>query len=178
MKRTVVIVTLCASGVLLSLIAACGGFGLVKVSRLNGAISSETDRVIDTLNRGGLRTFYETETAPEFRSAVPLEAFEELGALVRTRLGFLKSKKATQFQVRTHNGAAFTTVAYAATFEKGAGAVTVIFKEETDDWRLAGFYVSSPEFQKDLATKACAHCGELHATGAKFCPHCGKLIEG
>jgi hypothetical protein len=71
----------------------------------------------------------------------------------------------------------YADVTYNATFDKGTGTISAKLKKSGNQWKVVGFHVNSPEFQKDLATSKCPHCGEPHTAKAKFCPKCGKPLS-
>jgi len=119
----------------------------------------------------------DTKTKPEFRNAMSREDYEKMGAMIKTYLGKLQSKTRGQFSVRQMNATTLAYVAYSAKFEKGQATLQVRLKKVGGQWQLVSFHITSPQFQKDLATQSCPHCGKPHAESAAFCPHCGKPIE-
>jgi hypothetical protein len=176
--RTIVIIVFLACGGLFAvLIAAVAAFFFLGFTHTDADLSPRIDAMFAAMENDTFGETYATETAPELRAGQSREQYEQVGRMVKARLGGLRSKKLTQWNVRYFNADAFADVAYAATFEKGPGTIQARFKKVNGQWRIVSFKVDSPEFQKDMATGKCPHCGEPHAAAAKFCPKCGKALS-
>jgi endogenous inhibitor of DNA gyrase (YacG/DUF329 family) len=175
--RTIVIsVVLACGGLLVLLVIAGVGIVFYIYSNADTATSPKIDALFAAIDNGTFGQTYLTETTPEFRQALSREKYEEIGRLVKSRLGPLGSKTLTQFNAKWFNGENIMDVVYSATFQKGSATIRASFKSVGGQWRLQGFYVESPEFLKDQATVKCPYCGEPVSLTAKFCPHCGKAI--
>jgi hypothetical protein len=176
-SRTIVIgVILACSGLAMVVIAACAGFWYFGFRYTDAALSPKIDALFAAIDNGTFGDTYPTETAPELRKAIGRKEWEQLGLAIRSRLGPLKAKNLTQFNIRQFNTDQSADAVYSATFEKGSGEIRTRFRNVDGEWRLVIFRVNSPEFLKDLSTVPCPHCGEVCPASAKFCPKCGKPI--
>jgi hypothetical protein len=176
-KKTLIIVLCSGAALFVAAIASCAGLLFVAFRNVDAAISPTVDELFAAIANDSFDQTYDTHTTSELQQATTRQRYEELGLSIKTRLGSLKSKSLQQFNVRQVNANRYADVAYNATFENGSGTITARFKKEGDRWLLVNFQVNSPEFQKDLATGKCPHCGEPHTSEAKFCPKCGKALK-
>jgi hypothetical protein len=175
--RTIVIgIILACGGLLLAAIAVCAGFFYFAFKNMDAAVSPKIDELFAAIDGGTFSGKYEAETTPEFKKATSHEQWDQLGSAIKSRLGSLKAKHITQFNVQQLNADQFADVTYSATFEKGSGDIVARLRNAGGQWRLVAFRVNSAEFLKDLSTKACPFCGEACPASAKFCPKCGKPL--
>lgn len=175
--KTIVFIIVAACGALfIAAVASCAGFLFLAFRNIDATLSPTIDELFAAIDNDTFAQTYDTCTSPELRKTVTREQYAELGRTIKTRLGSLKSKSLCQFNVRQFNADRFADVAYNANFEHGSGTISGRFKKDGERWLVVSFHVNSPEFQKDLATGKCAHCGEPHTSNAKFCPKCGKPL--
>ncbi len=175
-KSIIVLVLVLAGGLFLSLIALCAGTLVYSFRMMDSEISPMVDELFVAIENDKFAETYDTHLTPEFQKVSTREQYAQLGRLINTNLGELKSKKLVRFNVQQLNANRFADVVYSGTFEKGAGTISVKFKKVGEKWLLVGFHVNSPAFVKELATANCPHCGEPHNSGAKFCSKCGQAI--
>ena len=175
-KSIVALVLVLSGGLFLSLLALCAGALYLSFREMDSTISPMIDELFVAIENDKFAETYITHTTPELQKVATQDQYAQLGQMIKTRLGELKSKKLIRFHVQQMNANRIADVAYSGTFEKGAGTITVKLKKVGDRWLLVAFHVNSPEFTKDVATAKCPHCGEPHKAGAKFCSKCGKAI--
>ena len=176
-KTIVVLVLLLGSGLLVSLIALCAGGLFLSFKAMDTAITPQIDSLFVAIENGKFADTYDTHTTSELQKVASREQYAQIGQMIDTRLGKLKSKSLTRFNIRQMNANQYADVVYNGVFEKGTGTITAKLKKSGDQWLLVAFHVNSPEFTKDLAIGKCPHCGQPHSAGAKFCSKCGKTIE-
>ena len=175
--KTIVIIIVSACGALfIAVVASCAGFFFFTFRNMDATLSPTIDELFAAIDNDTFAKTYDTRTSPELRKTVTREQYEELGFTIKTRLGSLKSKTLRQFTVRQVNADRYADATYDANFENGSGTISGRFKKDGERWPVISIHVNSPEFQKDLATGKCAHCGEPHTSNAKFCPKCGKPL--
>jgi zinc-ribbon domain/Protein of unknown function (DUF4019) len=175
--KTIVILVLSACGTLfIAAIASCAGFFFLTFRNMDATLSPTIDELFAAIDNETFAETYDTHTTAELQQTVTREQYAELGLTIKTRLGSLESKSLRQFNVRQINANRYADVVYNATFENGSGTISGRFKKNGDRWLVVSFHVDSPEFQKDLATGKCPHCGEPHTSNARFCPICGKPL--
>lgn len=175
--KTIVILIVSAGGALfIALIASCAGLLLFTFRNMDSTLSPTIDELFVAIDNETFAETYDTHTTAEFQQATTREQYAEIGRSIKTRLGSLKSKSLRQFNVRQLSGNRYADVVYNATFENGSGTVRGRLKKSGDRWLVVSFHVTSPEFQKDLATGKCPHCGAPHTSNANFCPECGKTL--
>jgi hypothetical protein len=176
-RSIIALVILLAGGLFVSVIALCGGTLYLTFSQMDSSISPVIDELFVAMENDKFAETYDTHTTPELQRVSSREQYAQIGQLIKTRLGKLKSKSMTRFNAQQMNATRTADVVYNGTFEKGTGTITAKLKQVGDKWQLVAFNVNSPEFAKDLATAKCPHCGQPHTADAKFCPKCGKPIS-
>ena len=139
-------------------------------------VSPVVDKLFAAAASGDFGSTYEADTSPEFKQVTSQEKYEEIGALVETRLGAMKSKSLAKYFISQKNADRFVDVTYNATFEKGTGTIAARFKKEGDRWVLQQININSPVLLGEVAKEKCPHCGKPIAASVKFCPHCGKAV--
>ena len=175
--KSIVAVVLALAGLLgIVAVVACAGLFIFAVRDLGANLSPTIDELFAAIENDSFASTYDSHTSPEFRRAATREQYEQIGLTIKTRLGSLKSKTLRQFNMRQMNASRYADVVYNGVFEKGSGVISGRFVKQGDRWLIVAFNVSSPEFQKDLATQNCPHCGAAHTSSAKFCPGCGKPL--
>ena len=175
--KTILLLLISACGALyIAAVASCAGYLFLTFRNMDATLSPTIDELFAAIDNDTFVETYDTCTSSELRRTVTREQYEELGHTIKTRLGSLKSKSLGQFKVRQFNADRYADAAYNANFENGSGTISGRFKKEGERWLVVSLHVNSPEFQKDLATGKCAHCGEPHTSNAKFCPKCGKPL--
>jgi hypothetical protein len=172
----VIFIVLACGGLFLALVAACAGFFYYTYQSMDVSLSPKIDALFAAIDDGTFGETYETIAAAELRHLQTKAKYEETGQIIKARLGSLRSKSRTQFNIQQVNATTIADVAYSAVFEKGKGTILAQFKTVGGQWRLTGFRVNSPEFEKALVTEKCPHCGEAHPASSKFCPSCGKPL--
>lgn len=175
-QSLIALVLVIAGGLFLSLIALCAGSLIFTFRTMDASISPMIDELFVAIDEDKFAETYDTRTTPELRKVASREQYVQIGQTIKTRLGKLKSKTMSRFNIQQRNAVQFADVAYNGTFENGNGTITARLKKVGDEWQLVAFHVNSPEFNKDLATAKCPHCGQPHAADAKFCPQCGKSL--
>lgn len=174
-KSIVALVLVLFGGLFLSLIALCAGALVYSFREMDSTISPMIDELFVAIENDKFAGTYDTHLTPEFQKVTTRDQYLQLGQMIKTNLGELKSKKLVRFNVQQMNANRTADVAYTGTFEKGPGTITVKLKK-VGEWLLLGFNVNSPVFIKGVATSKCPHCGEPHNSAAKFCSKCGKAI--
>lgn len=175
-KSIVALVLVLVGGLFLSLIALCAGTLFLSFREMDSSISPMIDELFVAIENDKFAETYDTHLTPEFQKVATRDQYVQIGQMIKTNLGELKSKKLVRFNVQQMNANRTADVTYNGTFEKGAGTITVKVKKAGDKWLLVAFHVNSPEFVKGMATAKCPHCGEPHKADAKFCSKCGKPI--
>jgi len=178
MSNTKIIVLVLAACGAFGIIAvgACAGLGFYAFKAANSSVGPEIDRLFAAMETDNFGDTYETATAPEFRKQTSKEQYADIGKAVKNRLGPLKSKNMTGFNMRQFNADSYVDVAYKASFEKGKGTITAKMKKQGGEWKIVTLGVNSPVFEQDLATATCPKCGAPHARDARFCPACGAPL--
>jgi hypothetical protein len=174
--KILLIVGVALGGLFLVAIVLCAGGLFYSFREMDAAISPRVDELFAAIEAETFAQTYDTHTSAELRNVSSREQYGQIGSTIKTRLGALQSKQLVRFNVRVLNGARVADVVYSGKFEHGAGTISVKMKKEGEQWVFVGFNVNSPEFNKDLATGKCPHCGQPHSSGAKFCSKCGKPL--
>jgi hypothetical protein len=175
--KTIVLIVVSAVGVLfIAGIASCAGILFFAFRNMDGAVSPAMNELFAAIDNDTFAKAYDTHTSSELQQTVTRQQFADLGRTIKTRLGSFRSKNLVRFHVNQHNTNTYAEVDYNAVFENGSSTIKARFRREGERWLLVSLNVNSPEFQKDLATGKCPHCGEPHASNAKFCPKCGKPL--
>jgi hypothetical protein len=177
-QSIIALVLVIAGGLFLSVVALCAGSLFFTFRAMDSSISPMIDELFVAIDDDKFAETYDTHTTPEFRKVASREQYVQIGQTIKTRLGKLKSKTMSRFNVQQRNANQFADVVYSGTFENGTGTISAKLRKVGDQWQLVAFHVNSPEFTKDLATAKCHHCGQPHAADAKFCPKCGKPLTG
>jgi hypothetical protein len=175
-RSLVILIILACVGVLTALAVGGGVLLYLAFKNVDADLSPRIDAMFAAIEDGRFGETYFTDTAPELRAAQTRAEYEQVGRLVKERLGTLRSKTLTLWNVQYFNAEGHADVAYSASFAKGQGTIRAQFKRTGGEWKLLNFRVDSPEFQKDLVSETCPHCGKLHPVAAKFCPNCGTPL--
>jgi hypothetical protein len=160
------------------LIAACGGllyFGFQQVSG-EGEVAVEVDRLFEDIAQGNAAEYYRSRSSNELKSAASEQEFVGLCQTIDERLGKLRSKTVSGFNVRNHNLTNYVDAVYTCQFERGKASVKSGFKHQNGQWLLQSFHIDSPELIKATVRKKCPNCGKLYEPTSKFCRHCGKEL--
>jgi hypothetical protein len=174
-KPLVVIGLACGGGFLVLAICAGGLYWLYKTA--DSAVSSKIDALFAMIDNGTFGEAYQTETSPELQKVVSREKWQQIGRVVKQRLGRLCSKSLTQFNVAQFNLSATIKVVYDASFEKGPGTISAQFRTIRGEWRVDSLYVNSSLLVEDAMPHKCSHCGAANPQSAKFCNDCGKPLK-
>ena len=140
-------------------------------------VSPKIDLMFEAINDGVKDDTYNTLLSNEFRSTSTAEQYEALQTILSEKLGPLKSKNVKSFNFKFNNGINSVDAVYNATFEKGDGTIRITLIKQNNDWKVYGFFVNSPIFDKILPTEICSACGAAHSLEAKFCPSCGAKLN-
>ena len=175
-QSIIALVLVLVGGLFLSVVVLCAGSLFFAFRAMDSSISPMIDELFVAIEDDKFAETYDTHTTPEFQKVASREQYVQIGQMIKTRLGKLKSKTMSRFNVQQRNASQFADVAYNGTFEKGTGTITAKLRKVGDRWQLVAFHVNSPEFTKDLVTAKCPHCGQPHTADAKFCPKCGKAL--
>lgn len=175
-KKIVILVVAVCGALGIAAIVLCAGLFFFTFRNMDATLSPTIDELFAAIDNDTFGEKYDTHTTAELQRTVTREQLVALGQTIKTRLGSLKSKSLRQFKVNHVNGTTYADVAYQATFEHGSGTISGRFKKNGDRWLVVTFHVNSPEFQRDLVTRKCPHCGEPHTAEARFCPKCGKPL--
>src|SRR5689334_13833359 len=138
-KSVVITVILVCTGLFFAAIAACAGVFFLTYRAADTDLSPKVEEIFAAINDSTLGEKYATLTTPEFQQVMTKEQFAELAAMIKVKLGPLKTKSMTQFNLRQFNADRFADVAYDATFEQGTGTVQARFRKVDGDWRLVSF---------------------------------------
>src|SRR4051812_50108283 len=120
----------------IAVVAACAGLGLYAFSSANSSVGPEIDRLMAAIDSDTFDQTYETDTTPEFRKETSRVQYADIGKAVRNRLGKLKSKSLTTFNIRQLNAESNLDVDYRASFEKGNGTISAKMKKQGGQWKL------------------------------------------
>jgi hypothetical protein len=175
--KIIAIVLAIVAAIGVGMVALCGGLLYMGYRSASESATPQIGRLFAAIDKGTFADTYETMTTSEYRHITSQQQHADIGSAIAARLGAIKSKSLTRFNLRQMNANSYIDVDYNATFEKASGTISARLKSEGGQWKFVTFRVQSPEFQKDLATAKCAKCGAPHTADAKFCPACGATIE-
>ncbi len=141
----IVLLILAILGVLFIVsIAVCGGLLFWGYSSADKVAGPEVDAMFAAIDNGTFVDTYDTRVTPALQAAATRQEYEQLGEVIRTRLGSLQSKSLRSFNWRQHNADSWIEATYAATFEKGQGEIIVKMQRIGEEWKFASFRVNSP----------------------------------
>lgn len=112
-------------------------------------VSSVVDAIFRSIDDREYKTLYETATAPRFREAASLDTFESLCERLRSRLGPLRSKQPSTFDLSPRADSVIASASFQAQFEQGGGTIFVVFEKISDQWLLLRLNVNAPELLDD-----------------------------
>src|SRR6266481_3788162 len=142
-------IVLATCGVLgIVLIVSCAGVGFYAFRSANSSVGPEIDRLLAAIDSDTFAQTYDTDTTAEFRQETSRQQYDDIGKAVRIRLGRLKTKSLTSFNIRQLNAESYLDVAYSASFEKGKGTISAKMTKEAGEWKLVAFRVASPAFEQ------------------------------
>lgn len=176
-RSVVLLVLLICGGLFLVTVVLCGGAAYLFYKNADASVSPRVDALFAKIDNGTFGEAYKTETSPEFRESVSKRQWDQIGLVVKERLGRLQSKSMRQFNAKQINANTVMDVVYDATFAKGSGTISVKYRFVNGQWLLDGFFVKSPTLNDLALQQKCPHCGELTAADAKYCANCGKPLE-
>src|SRR6188508_2158724 len=96
-RSIIALVVLLAGGLLLSVIALCGGSLYFAYRQMDTSISAVIDELFVAIDNDKFAETYDTHTTPELQKVASREQYAQLGKMIKTRLGKLKSKSMTRF---------------------------------------------------------------------------------
>ncbi len=143
-RTIVLLVLLGCGGLLVAMVALCAGVLFFAYKTTDASVAPNVDALFAKIDNGTFGETYLTETTPELRAGVSKEKWEQIGLAVKTRLGRLQSKSMTKFNVKQVNADTVFDAGYDAAFEKGAGTISVKYKNVNGQWPLDKFSVDSP----------------------------------
>jgi hypothetical protein len=155
--RTIALVVVCGlGGFFLAICGVCGGGIYWGYQSANKSITPEIEALFRSPDIAAWNATFDTRLTPEFQASTSRDQYQQLGEVILTHLGPLKSASLRQVNVNTTNGITFANVTYAATFEKGDGQIVATLKGDGEAWRFQAFRVESPLLTDALAkqTKA------------------------
>lgn len=94
-------------------------------------------------NRGDTGALYES-VGETWRKASPRPQLEAQVALVKARLGQIRSSERVGFNTGFNNGATTTQIVMKSAFDKGEASEVFVFHGEGQDMELVGWTVNSP----------------------------------
>lgn len=112
-------------------------------------VSDRVDQLFVSITAGEAEQIYESMCSPRFREVASLEKFQSLCERIQSRLGGVKSKSSTQFDMPYQAGDPVASVAYQATFDKGRGTMLATFEKIEGEWLLLRLNVNAPELLDD-----------------------------
>ncbi|MFT7643285.1 MAG: hypothetical protein ACI9G1_005050 [Pirellulaceae bacterium] len=160
----------------LTSIAACGGLFYSIYQNTNNQFSPIVDEIFVAVADGEFDEIYENRTSPEFQQSVTNDHFAGICGQYQ-KLGPLKSKTMTSFNVNYNNGQQLADVSYSAEFAKGAATITTKFRQVEDEWKLVSIYIDSDYFTESPATFTCSECQGDVGRNDDSCPQCGTIFR-
>jgi hypothetical protein len=112
-------------------------------------VSDRVDQLFRSIAAGEAEQIYESMCSTRFREVASLAKFQPVCERIQSRLGGLKSKSSTQFDMPYQAGNPVASGAYQATFEKGSGTILVTFEKIDGEWLLLRLNVNAPELLDD-----------------------------
>lgn len=131
-------------GAVVLMVASCAGLLYFGYQTAADVASPRIDSLFASLQGGTFADTYETLTAPELRDITSKEDYVAMGEYLRERVGGLRSKTLTNFNVQQNNAESLIDVTYNAQFEKGPGTITAQLKKIDGEWKFTQFNVKSP----------------------------------
>ena len=92
---------------------------VVEMALASGDISAVVDDVFCSIDEGAFEKLYESSTAPRFRQAASQDNFKAICERVQSRLGALKTKQSSRFDLNPVEGSLVASASYQARFEHG-----------------------------------------------------------
>jgi hypothetical protein len=118
----------------------------------SAVISGRVDEVFRAISNGHVQRVYEKFTSPKFREVATLEQFTSICDRVNTRLGSLRRKESSRFDIDPIDDTFVASATYKAKFDLGSGTLFVVFQKIDDDWLLLRLNVNAPELLDDPNT--------------------------
>ena len=140
----VLLVLLGCGGLFLVMVVLCAGSAFYAYKQTDVNVSPKVDALFAKIDNGTFGETYLTETTPELRAIVSKEKWEQIGLTVKARLGRLKSKSMSRFNASQFNTTTTIDAVYDASFEKGAGTISVRYQSVNGQLLLNSFFVKSP----------------------------------
>ena len=94
---------------------------VAEVQTASDDISVIVNKMFRSIAEGKFEMLYESSTEPRFREAVSLEEFSTLCERVQSRLGALRTKQSSRFDLNPVEGSLLASATYQAQFEHGNG---------------------------------------------------------
>ncbi|HEX7380340.1 MAG TPA: zinc ribbon domain-containing protein [Pirellulales bacterium] len=178
--KYILILTFVGIGVLgVVMIASCAGLlfvGVRSATAANGEISTVVDELMQSAGNGSFSQTYQSATTAELRQKISAGDFANLGELIKTHLGTMRSKQLVRINMRQVNRRTFADVAYQATFDRGAATINATLQRQGGRWLFVGIRFDSPALVKELLDRTCPKCGGKYGKSVRFCPHCGVAV--
>ena len=111
-------------------------------------VSAQVDELFTALAGGNFADTYRNNTTNQFREAVRINDYIELGDKILNRFGALKSKTPTKFEAHQLPTGLQVVAFYDAEFEKGPGVILSEFRKVDKKWLLLNFMVEPPKGKK------------------------------
>ncbi|MCA9239589.1 MAG: hypothetical protein KDA37_05295, partial [Planctomycetales bacterium] len=131
-------------GAAVLMIGSCAGLLYFGYQTASDVASPKIDALFTALDQGAFADTYDSMAAQELRDITPKDDYAAMGDYLRERVGGLRSKSLTSFNMRQHNADSLIDVAYDAQFSKGQGTITAQLKRVGGEWRFTRFNVKSP----------------------------------
>jgi len=125
---------------------------VAETEAASATISGRVDELFRAISNGQVHQVYEKFTSPKFREVATVEQFTSICDRVNTRLGSLRSKESSIFDINPVNGTFIASATYKATFDHGSGTLFVVLQKVDDEWLLLRLNVNAPELLDDPST--------------------------
>lgn len=125
---------------------------VAEMEGASSAISGRVDELFRAISNGEVQHVYDTFTSPKFRGVATVEQFASICSRVNTRLGSLRSKESSRFDLNPVDGTFVASATYKATFELDSGILFVVFQKVDDEWLLLRLNVNAPKLLDDPNT--------------------------